>query len=78
MTDLVFTKGLLGYVADVDPNTGVTRWMILNTASKRWEIVSITGDGARIRHGACHTLREAKETVNRFHRSNVARMAVTA
>lgn len=78
MSDLTFTTGhptTPGRVAEVDPATGVMRWVILHTAAKRWDIVSVTADGARIRHGAAYTLREAKETVNRFHQSNLARMA---
>lgn len=72
MTDLTFTKGHIGYQADVDPASGVTRWVIVNLGSRRWEIVSIKADGARVRHGASYTLREAKETVNRWHRDNLA------
>lgn len=75
MTDLTFTRAHLGHQADVDPASGVTRWVILHTASRRWEIVSIKADGARIRHGHAYTLREAKEIVNRWHSSNLARAA---
>lgn len=78
MSTLKFTKANLGYQADVDPATGVTRWVILNTASKRWEIVSVRADGARIRHGATYTLREAKEIVNGWHRSNLIQMTSVA
>lgn len=82
MTDLVFTTKhptTPGYVAEVDPASGVTRWVILHTGSRRWDIVSVTASGERIRHGAPLTLREAKATVNRWHRMNLeASQAVTA
>ena len=75
---LKFTTGhptTPGRGAGGDPSAGVTRWVILNTAPKRWEIVSVRADGARQRHGAAYTLREAKEIVNRWHESNVAHAA---
>ena len=72
MSTLTFTKGPIGYQADVDPSTGVTRWVIAHPAPTRWEIVSVRADGARIRHGAAHTLREAKEIVNHWHQANLA------
>lgn len=79
MSDLTFTRSVHGrYVAETDPASGVIRWMILNTAARRWEIVSITAGMERRRHGACYTLREAKEVVGDFHRANLERAAVTA
>ena len=72
---LTFTKATIGYQADVDPSSGVTRWIIAPTAPKRWEIVSITAEGARIRHGSAYTLRSAKTIVDRWHQSNLAHAA---
>ena len=77
MTDLTFITNhptIPGRVAEVDPATGVTRWVILHTDPRRWEIVSVTADGSRIRHGATYTLREAKATINRWHQSNLAQV----
>lgn len=67
------------YRADLDaPETGVLRWEIVNTESRRWEIISITTGMERRRHGAAYTLREAREVVGNFHTSNCKRAAVTA
>lgn len=76
MSDLTFTRSHLGYVAEVDGPTEVIRWMILNTAARRWEIVSITTGMERRRHGHAYTLREAKEIVGRWHAANLERAAV--
>lgn len=80
MTDLTFTRqtGTGRYVAETDPATGVLRWVILNTAARRWEIVSITAGMERRRHGSAYTLREAKEIVGDFHAANLVNAAVTA
>ena len=75
---LDWVKGPIGYVAECDGSTGVLRWIVANTATRRWEIVSIRADYERRRHGACYTLREAKESVAYFHRSDLAATAVTA
>jgi hypothetical protein len=77
MSTLAFTKAHIGYQADVDPDTGVTRWVIVNTSPKRWEIISITSMGERRRHGAAHTFREAKEAVNRWHQENLTRVSAS-
>ena len=71
MTDLTWIKSNGHYQADTDPSTGVLRWIIANTADRRWEIVSITAKWDRRRHGATYTLREAREAVGNFHRSNL-------
>lgn len=74
---LTFTRDPIGrYVTDTDPvASGVTRWVIANIAPRRWEITSFTDSGERRRHGAAYTLREAKEAVSQFHRSNVEHRA---
>jgi hypothetical protein len=60
------------YRADLDnTDTGVLRWEIVNTEARRWEIISITSGMERRRHGAAYTLREAREVVGNFHRSNL-------
>jgi hypothetical protein len=66
------------YVADLDDDSGVLRWLILSTGSRRWEIVSVTSGWERRRHGHALTLREAKEAVAVFHRSNLALAAHAA
>lgn len=70
---LNFTRSQPGwYRADLDdPTTGVLRWEIVNTAARRWEIISYTTGLERRRHGAAYTLREAREIVNNFHRSDL-------
>lgn len=59
------------YQADLDDESGVLRWIVVRTASSRWEIVSITTGWERRRHGAAYTLREAKTAVANFHRSDI-------
>jgi hypothetical protein len=75
MTDDVLTWSRQSpgwYRADLDtPDTGVLRWEIVNTRSRRWEIISMTSGMERRRHGAAYTLREARESVGNFHRSNL-------
>lgn len=69
--------GIGWYIADCDGTTGVLRWMIVRTADRRWEIVSIRADFERRRHGAAYTLREARATVDRWHAADTL-LAVTA
>lgn len=64
------------YHAELDGTTGVLRWIIARTAARRWEIISITSGLERRRHGAAHTLREARATVDRWHAADT--QAVTA
>lgn len=71
MTDLIWIKSNGHYQAETDPHTGVQRWIIAHTANRRWEIISTTTEMERRRHGAAYTLREAKEAVGNFHRSNL-------
>ena len=73
MSTLTFTAQAPGnYVAELDGSTGVLRWVVARTADRRWAIVSIRDNLERRRHGAAYTLREAKEAVENFHRSNLA------
>lgn len=68
VTDLVWTRPTPGrHVAELDGTTGVLRWMVVRTAARRWEVISITTGWERRRHGASYTLREAKEIVGHFH-----------
>ena len=54
---------------------GDSEYRIVNTARKRWELITRLPDH-NIRHGAAYTLREAREVFAKIHDANLKAGAV--